>query len=177
MTNQENLRRQPDYLRAARVVRDAGGRVVGRTRLQKIAYLLELAGVGEGFPFQYRHYGPYSEALTQAVKLADLFGAVSEEERRASWGGTYSVFQFIGQDSSIANELRRGLAELAVGSDPIELELAATAAFLSAEGEEEPWAETARRKPDKAAQGRMDKAKQLYSRLRQASQNQLPELR
>lgn len=176
MTSQENPRRQPDYHIAARVVRDAGGRVVGRTRLQKIAYLLELAGVGEGLPFQYRHYGPYSESLTQAVKLADLFGLISEEERPASWGGTYSVFQFIGHDQSTASELRRRLAGLAVGSDPIELELAATAAFLSVEGEKDPWAETNRRKPDKAGHGRIDKAKQLYLRLRQASENNLPEL-
>jgi len=176
MTSRESPRRQPDYCRAARVVRDAGGRVVGRTRLQKIAYLLELAGVGEGFPFQYRHFGPYSEALTQAIKLADLFGSVSEEERPASWGGTYSIFSFTGQDQSNVSDLRRRLAKLAVDSDPIELELAATAAFLSAEGETDPWAETKRRKPDKAGQGRMDKAKQLYLDLRRASENRLPEL-
>ena len=35
--------------KAAAIVRDAGGRIVGRTKLQKIAYLLELSGLGEGF--------------------------------------------------------------------------------------------------------------------------------
>ncbi len=42
----------------AEIVRDVGGRIVGRTRLQKIAYLLELAGFGVGFRFEYRHFGP-----------------------------------------------------------------------------------------------------------------------
>ena len=52
---------------AARIVSDAGGSLIGRTRLQKIAYLLELSGTGAGFPFEYRHYGPYSEKLATAL--------------------------------------------------------------------------------------------------------------
>ena len=47
------------------------------------------------------------------------------------------------------------------------LELAATALFLAREGFSDPWSETARRKPDKAEGGRLDKSKQLYQRLRQ----------
>ena len=38
---------------AAEIVRDGGGRIVGRTRLQKVAYLLELAGFGGGFRFLF----------------------------------------------------------------------------------------------------------------------------
>ena len=55
---------------------------------------------------------------------------------------------------------------------PIELELAATAAFLYAdEGigrnrEGDPWIETARRKPEKAEGGRLERAKLEYGRLR-----------
>jgi uncharacterized protein YwgA len=152
IADRRSPQRQPDHYRAANVVRDAGGRVVGRTRLQKIAYLLELAGVGEGFRFEYRHYGPYSEALAQSVKLADLFGLISEKERLAGWGGSYSIFEFMGDDQPSANELRRNLAKLAVNSDPIELELAATAAFLREEGESDPWSETRSRKLTKHSQ-------------------------
>jgi uncharacterized protein YwgA len=176
MTNHGSPQMQPDYQKAANVVHDSGGRVVGRTRLQKVAYLLELAGLGEGFQFQYRHFGPYSDSLTEAVKLADLLGLISEEERPTNWGGTYSIFEFTGKPHEPANELRCRLAKLAVDSDPIELELAATAAFLRAEGESDPWTETRSRKPDKAQQDRLEKAKQLYLRLRQASDNRLPEV-
>jgi len=33
----------------------AGGRIVGRTKLQKIAYLLSIAGLEDGLPFVYKH--------------------------------------------------------------------------------------------------------------------------
>jgi hypothetical protein len=54
-----------------------------------------------------------------------------------------------------------------VNADAVELELAATAAFLAHERVPEPWAERARRKPEKAESGRLERAKQLYSRLQQ----------
>ena len=58
----------------------------------------------------------------------------------------------------------------------IELELAATAAFLAeAEHVADPWAETARRKPEKAGNGRLEQAKLAYQRLR-AETGRLPEL-
>jgi uncharacterized protein YwgA len=64
---------KPDWQKAAEIVRDAGGRIVGRTKLQKVAYLLELAGLGDGFQFEYRHYGPYSEDLAGAIQMANAF--------------------------------------------------------------------------------------------------------
>ena len=63
--------RKRDTDKVVAIVRDAGGTIVGRTRLQKTAYLLELAGLGEGFHFSYRHYGPYSEELASAVRDAN----------------------------------------------------------------------------------------------------------
>ena len=56
--------------KAAALVRDAGGKLVGRTRLQKVAYLTQLAGFARDFPFEYRHYGPYSEELAEAMEIA-----------------------------------------------------------------------------------------------------------
>lgn len=153
--------------KAAAIVGDAGGRVVGRTRLQKIAYLLELAGVGEGFSFEYRHYGPYSEDLASATRVAGLLGFLEERERSTSWGGSYSVFTAKVLSNDTVSEARQKLARLAVEADSIELELAATAAFLAAKGEHDPWNETARRKPEKAEGGRIEKARALYQKLRQ----------
>ena len=43
---------------------------MGRTRLQKVAYLTQLAGFAGDFPFEYRHYGPYSEELAEATEIA-----------------------------------------------------------------------------------------------------------
>jgi hypothetical protein len=163
--------------RAAAVVRDAGGRIVGRTRLQKTAYLLEEAGLGEGFSFGYKHYGPYSEELAEATRLAALFGLVNETEQPASWGGRYSIYETdAAPDPGIA-AARRALAQEAARAGAVELELAATALFLAREGVANAWAETARRKPDKAADGRLDAAQAIYARLRQiATPQPLPDI-
>ena len=155
-----------DRQKAAEIVRDAGGKIVGRTRLQKIAYLLQLAGFGDDFAFEYRHYGPYSEDLANAIRVADVFGLVMETEQVANWGGLYSIFTSTEQAGAREIGPRATFAELASQIDSVELELAATAAFLSAaEGVPDPWEETARRKPEKVRDGRIDKAKDAYRRL------------
>ena len=153
-----------DPEKAARIVRDAGGKVIGRTRLQKIAYLLEVTSLGEGFSFEYRHYGPYSEQLADAVSTASVFGVIKEEERPTNWGGSYSIFTCSLVTPTNENSLRSQLISTASNADPIALELAATAIFLATHGEGNPWEETARRKPEKAS--RIDKAKQLYADLK-----------
>lgn len=149
----------------AAIVRDAGGRIVGRTRLQKIAFLFEAAGVGSGFAFKYKHYGPYSEDLTGACRAAVIFNFVEEVEQPASWGGLYSIYSAPQQAAHLIPEARRRIASETVNADAIELELAATALFLAREGVGDAWAETARRKPDKAF-GHLEQARNLYERLR-----------
>lgn len=157
---------KPDRQKAAEIVRDAGGQIVGRTRLQKVAYLLELAGYGEGFRFEYHHYGPYSEELADAVRMAEAFDLLTEEERRAGWGGAYSVFTATERAGRSPDPERARFAQTAAGVDSIELELAATAAYLAAvEGRKDPWEETARRKPEKADGERIEKAKAAYRTL------------
>jgi uncharacterized protein len=157
-----------DYAHAAAaIVRDAGGRIVGRTKLQKIGFFLEAAGLGGGFPFQYKHYGPYSELLAFGAQHAAALRLISENETPSGWGGTYSVFiSNIPQDPKVEASRMRLARELA-SSDAIELELAATALLLQQDGFAAPWSETERRKPEKAAGGRLERAKQLYQRVRQ----------
>ena len=152
--------------KVARIIRDAGGKVVGRTRLQKIAYLLSASGLESGFSFSYRHYGPFSEDLATAARDADLLGLIKECEQQASWGGSYSIYQADATQHLTDVATRRALATKAAESDAVELELAATAVYLAKEGHRDPWAETARRKPEKAGDGRLVKAKELYRTLR-----------
>jgi hypothetical protein len=153
----------------ASVVTDAGGLVVGRTRLQKIAYLLSAAGLDDGFSFVYKHYGPYSDELFQYTRIAELLGLLHAEEQRAQWGGTYSTYSTPGQPTHGVPVARLALAQLAANADAVELELAATAVFLQKEGFADPWAETARRKPEKTEGGRLKRAKALYNQLRAIS--------
>jgi len=157
-----------DYAHAATaIVRDAGGRIVGRTKLQKIGFFLEAAGLGGGFPFQYKHYGPYSEQLAFGAQHAAALRLISENETPSGWGGTYSIFiSNVPQDDKVDPARTRLVREL-VSADPIELELAATALFLRQDGFADTWGETERRKPEKAAGGRLERAKQLYQLVRQ----------
>lgn len=152
--------------KVAEIVRDAGGQIVGRTRLQKIAYLLELTGQGEGFDFEYRHYGPYSESLSDAVRIASAFGLIDEEEHVAKWGGRYSIYFAKGGGDTQPQSARAAFAKVAAQIGAVELELAATAAYLSeVEHCTDPWLETSKRKPDKIGDGRLEKAKEAYRKL------------
>ena len=156
-----------DLEKVADLVRDAGGRIVGRTRLQKLAYLLELSGQGAGFPFEYRHYGPYSEELSIAIRNAALLGLLKEEEHATTWGGFYSIYTTPTTSDLPSSSSRYQLAHHAVSADPIQLELAATAAFLATEGIADPWEVTEKLKPEKSERGNLQKAKLLYRQLAQ----------
>ncbi len=144
----------------------AGGRIVGRTRLQKIFYMLEVAGYGSGFRFDYKHYGPYSEDLTSAVQMSILMGTLEEKKEASQSGHRYSVFtssENLGFEVTPAKETMLSIMREA---SSIELELAATAVLLSRDGfAEDPWGETARRKPEKAERGRLEKAKVLLKKI------------
>jgi len=163
--------------RVAAIVRDAGGQVVGRTRLQKIAYFLEASGLGTGFRFRYKHYGPYSEQLAAAAQHAAALKLIVENESVANWGGLYSIFHSQIPPDPDSNPARIQISQEMVNADAVELELAATALFLAHEGFDDPWSETARRKPDKADGDRLEKAKRLYQRLQRIrTPHPLPEL-
>jgi len=167
---------------AAKIVRDAGGRLVGRTRLQKLAYLLEVSGLGDGYSFEYRRFGPYSEELFNATRDACLLSLLDEAENPTPWGGTVSIYSVpagpvLAEPDDEAHAARRNLAHVAARADSIELELAATALFLHQQGERRPWFETARRKPDKADGDRLARAIELYQRIREIqTPNPLPVL-
>lgn len=154
-----------DAEKVASIIRDAGGRVVGRTRLQKTAYLLTVTGLENGFTFSYKHYGPYSENLAAAANLGDLLGYIHETEQAAAWGGTYSIYTTENQDDADENQARQQFAQATAKADAVELELTATAVFLATEGYQDAWEETARRKPDKVSDGRLDRAKRLLCAL------------
>lgn len=150
--------------RVAQIVRDAGGSIVGKTRLQKIAYLLELAGLGSGYQFSYHYYGPYSSTLEDDAQIAWAFDAITRDDRIANWGGKYSIYSVSHHQSG--DSAREKLATIAANIDSVELELAATAALLSAQGYERPWEETANRKPDKATPERVAAAMDAYRQLK-----------
>lgn len=165
------MAKRDPHLAATRIIRDAGGEIIGRTRLQKIAYLLQLAGFGDEFHFEYKHYGPFSDDLAKGIEIASAFGQVEEEEHQANWGGWYSVYRL--PTALPPEDIRRAeFVNSAKAIGAVELELAATAAFLyQVEGIGRtnignPWMETRARKPEKAQGGRLERASAAYAQLR-----------
>jgi len=147
------------------IINDAGKKIVGRTRLQKIAYLLTATGLDDNFTFIYKHYGPFSEGLAASAEFGALFGKLNETKAQTQWGATYSTYTVDDDVPSAEDPSRHTLASIAAASDSIELELAATALFLFSEGYSDPWEETSQRKPEKVTQTRIKNAKALLKEL------------
>lgn len=147
------------------IIAYSGGNITGRTKMQKIACLLNLAGFDDDFSFDYRHYGPYSEELSSTIREAAILGFINEEERPTSWGGTYSIYTLKSDEPDLTSPNMQALIELANNAPSVVLELATTAAFLGEQGVDDPWKETINRKPEKAENGRIEKAKELYLNL------------
>lgn len=155
----------PGPREATKIVKLAGGEIVGSTRLQKVGCLLDLVGAGVGFDYSYHLYGPYSEELSIAAVDAHALEMIRIEDRPASWGGRYSIYRTT-DDPSVGDASLRLLAKTAASADSVELELAVTAAFLAKNGSKDAWNEVAFRKSGKATPERLKRAKALYQEFR-----------
>ncbi len=162
---------QPEAF-VADIVAAAGGRLVSRIRLQKIAYIIDQLGAGSGFSFSYYHYGPYSRDLDNAVLDAEAFQKITESfERRQSDGARYSVFTMKAQDSEhvfscLNDQLLRDSVKQLSASNVTVLELAATAHWLVKEERVPDWkAEIIRRKGSKTSGSRLNDATSLLGKF------------
>jgi uncharacterized protein YwgA len=149
------------------------GELVGRTRLQKEAYLLHRCGANFGLAFTYHYYGPYSFELADGLIDAHGEKRIDIKERIGSYGIRYAIFRSMGNaempDSlgGLSADAGRSLIEKMQGVSDIILELAATVVYLREEGgyEQNATEETKARKPLKATEDRMEQALVLLSNL------------
>lgn len=146
-----------------------GGELVGRTHMQKGAYLLHRCGGDFDLPFIYHHYGPYSSDLAAGCTDARAEGRIEIEEKTGRYGICYAVFRTTETEKVEkpvgglpADKARRLIEEIKKVSD-IVLELAAAIVFLRDEGGygEQAVKETETRKPIKATPERIRKALDL----------------
>ena len=160
---------QSDYVSA--IVRLAGGEIVGKTRLQKIAYLLQTKGSGfRNMDFDYHNFGPYSAELSFAAEDAESLGYLTTEERAGYHSVPYTVFRSTDCAAKLDDreEMKACKADLEVmsGYSALVLELAATAIYLKRNGYAEHfWEEVLKRKSLKATQPRIRHAKKLLRQL------------
>jgi uncharacterized protein len=156
----------------ARMVRLNGGRIVGKTRLQKTAYFLEALGVGFGLEFDYHHYGPYSEELANLADDAKALGMLDIQPQRSLDGAEYSIFvdKGGGIDDDKRDETRRAVLRVLESYPAVELELAATADFLEKHGYgPRAWDEMRYRKASKISADRVARARRLLDNLKTAT--------
>lgn len=150
-----------------------GGRLVGRARLQKGAYLLHRCGANFDLPFVYHHYGPYSFALADGIIDAREDERIEVDEQYGRHGVPYSIFRTTGKESPperigqlAADEARKLLARMQSVCD-IVLELASAIVYLREEGgyPDKAIEETKARKSLKATDERMERACALLDDL------------
>lgn len=155
------------------VVALSGGELVGRIRLQKIVYLLEQKGLKSDAEFIYHHYGPYSEAIADAVSDAKFWDRLEEiTEFRKLDGAPFSIFRSHRPMSDfqslggLPQKSARNLLERLNSENSTVLELAATIHWLTQVEKVADWQkELDRRKPGKTKFGRLEKAIALLEQL------------
>lgn len=165
------MTQEPEHA-VADIVAAAGGRLVSRIRLQKLAYLLDRLGANSGFGYVYHHYGPYSRDLDTAIFDADAFGLVEEKfERRKLDGARYSIFEAKAETekhhfSYLCTTHLRDVAKRLSSVNVTVLELAATAHWLAEDEKIKEWkTEIVRRKGTKTENGRLEEATKLLAEL------------
>ena len=156
-------------------------RLVGRTRLQKRAYLLHRCGANFELPFVYHHYGPYSFDLADGCLDARANKRIKVAERPGRYGIRYAIFTLHGGANPSgglgalsADEARRFLKRMEKVED-IVLELAATIVYFVENGYDMKAAveETKARKPIKASADRLREAFSLIRDLGLDPKNEL----
>ena len=142
----------------------SGGEVVGRIRMQKVIYLLDQLGMGSGASFDYHHYGPYSEAVSDAVTDAKFWGHLNEIVNfRMADGAPYSTFKSSCEAPESLGDLQaedaRAYLDKFAGHSSTVLELAATVHWLAFREEVLNWREEIEvRKAGKTGNGRLEQA-------------------
>ena len=147
-----------------------GGKIVGKTRLQKTAYLLEVMGLGFGVWFDYHKYGPFSPEVAFAADDAESLGYIQTKDEPGYHSIPYKIFSATDSAPRFEKadaEPRRAALEAMEKCSAIVLELAATAVYLERNGyPDNAWEEMKKRKTLKASAERVAKAQELVATLK-----------
>lgn len=154
----------------AALIQLAGGEVYGKTRLQKIAYLLEAKGIGLGLDFDYHNYGPFSAELAFAADDAESLDYIKIDTQPGDYAIPFTIFRSLEDAPRFEDPEDRRSKEQALEVikpySSLVLELAATAIYLRENGYPGTyWDEVSKRKASKARPDLLDKAKDLIEKL------------
>lgn len=149
-----------------------GRELNGQTRLQREAYLLDRCGAKFELSFTYHYSGPYSFELADGWADAKAEDRIEIEEKLGRYDVSHLSFKQKHPDDDPdslgrmpAADARARLRKMAEVSDVV-LELGAAIVYLMREGYAERAIEELKmRKPLKATDGRIDKARALLRDL------------
>lgn len=155
------------------IVALSGGKLVGRTRLQKTVYLLDTVGLKSGASYYYYNFGPFSDEIANGISDSKFVGSLHEViENRMSDGSPFSIFKTRKPVEEIDSIGRLPVDDVAPlldrfsKSNSTVLELAATIHWLSHVEKVPNWRdELVRRKGSKTKNGRMERAVELLSEI------------
>ena len=147
------------------------GRLVGKTRLQKTVYLLEKCGINAEFYFGYHNYGPFSVDVAHATDIALTQGRMNEIPQPGYHQVPYFIFETSEDEPQSVGDLSaskaKDLLKIMGNYSAIDLELAATIAFLDEDGVPDLNIDPHIRelKPAKATDERLETAHRLLNEL------------
>lgn len=148
-----------------------GGKLVGRTRLQKTLYLLERCGMAAGLNYGYHDYGPFSVEVAEAMDFAEVEKRVVSEKKLGPHSVPYYIFTTDEKKPGQLGRLRSKRVEdylrIMKEYSAFDLEVAATMAYLKDTGvpESEVEAKVRELKPAKATDERVRRAQELLEKL------------
>jgi uncharacterized protein YwgA len=167
---QEKLKSSPEIIVA--IISLNGDVLVGKTRLQKTVYLIQSKGHDFGFEFQYHNFGPFSPDVAAMADLAEDLDLIVTEEKYGFHEVPYTVFKIKNTVAGVFDkrEERKISDTLKIMSkySSLDAELAATYVYLIRDEKlpkREVENELKRRKPVKATDDRLKKAKEMLSQL------------
>jgi len=146
------------------------GRVLGKKRLQKLAYFAAETGADADVKFFLHGYGPFSAQIASAADLLSFVGAIKEETVRLKPSPFFSTLYQLSDAKEVREELPQASANAIRELDnfsTVELEIASTLSFFMKRGKAPEEAEklTAQLKPGKATNPTMKRAEEALSRI------------
>src|SRR5438552_3448763 len=99
------------------LARSPEGKIEGRTRLEKVVYLLKQLGrVNFTYEFVPYHYGPYCRELVEDLDQLKEIGLVDERMNTDDYGVLRYDYRLTGEGEQLAEEIEQRLGKDELGS-------------------------------------------------------------
>jgi uncharacterized protein YwgA len=115
--------------------------IKGRKKLQKMVYLMSVAGAPFQYKYRYHHFGPYSEQLQAEINELVQKGYVSEKNEDSAYVYTLTdkgkmLMERLEQEEGYSCTIDARLTESLARQTSTFLEMVSTYAFLVQSGDE-----------------------------------------